>query len=129
MTRRNLCTVALCFLSGLAVCQNLADSRDVWRIGVAEFTGDSLFRENGYLLSSLPLLIRDKIEVVDSHTVSDEEVNRRAEEIRKNAILDQRREISRLYTAFDRLYLADGPDAPGLDPQLVRIEKAVQDLE
>ena len=108
--------------------QILEDSRSDWKVGVAEFSGASLHRENGYLLSSLPLLLRDRLEFVESHTIGEDESERRAVQIVDRSRRREREELADLFKTYDLLYLSHGSGDSQRDAVVVRIEEAQQRL-
>jgi hypothetical protein len=72
MTRRlSLPAILLLIFAGLSPAlgeEAIADTRESWRVGVAEFTSDSLSGENVYLSSSFPLLIHETLSRIETHT-------------------------------------------------------------
>ena len=74
--RLSLPGVLLLFFAGLVPAlgeEQIADRRDTWRVGVAEFTSNGLSAENTYLSSSYPLLIHETLSRIETHTFTGEE--------------------------------------------------------
>jgi hypothetical protein len=52
----------------------LIDQREYWSVGVAAFQGKNLSPENEYLTRSFPLLLRERLEDIPEHYLSEAEV-------------------------------------------------------
>lgn len=51
----------------------VSDTRETWRVGIAEFSSEGLTTENTYLRQSYPLLIHELLSRIETHTFVGEE--------------------------------------------------------
>ncbi len=116
-------------VASVAPAQTLADPSVEWRVGIAAFTGERLRRENGYLLSSIPLLIRDVLSGLDHHYLDEGERAARARRVVDSRVREARKRLGELYVTYDRLFLTDaGAQRAATAQRIDEARKALDDL-
>ena len=92
------------FVGSNIVAQTIIDEKDEWIVGVAAFTGDQLSRENSYLLSSVPLLIRNALSAIDIHNMDQDEKNAYSRRLLIDDIREKKLNLARQYETYDQLH-------------------------
>ncbi|MBN2531546.1 MAG: PEGA domain-containing protein [Spirochaetales bacterium] len=72
-------------------------------VGVSSFTGKDLSDENNYMLKSIPFLLMEGIESLETHTFSEEQKTAYRKSLIRQEILEQNKKLISIKTEMDKL--------------------------
>ena len=79
------------------------DTKTLWKIGIAEFTGINISKENAYLLSSFPHLLVEALSRCDTHIFDEAEQKAYAGRILSRELEKKKKELFQLYRRKDQM--------------------------
>lgn len=86
------------------------DNKTEWRVGVAEFSGANLKKENHHASTTLPLLLYEAISDFHIHRLGDEEKTAYRRRIRDELVRKRRLKLDQIITERDDTLFTEGPD-------------------
>lgn len=105
----------------------LQDPSPAWTLGIAALEGRNLASENRYLLYSIPLLLKESLESVDSHRFDSEERAAYQRELHRLSLRLQSRRIEKIRDRREQDFWLDG-DTEETFAEEIRRQGEVYDL-
>ena len=119
-----------CF-SHILYAQTPFDSRTTWRVGVSEFSGINISKENRYLLSSLPLLFLERIVGCQEHVLNNSEIVAYRAKLIELAVKAKEKELSQKLADRDRLFFrlkVTEQDFEAIDNSILGLRSTIEEL-
>ncbi|MBT3275001.1 MAG: PEGA domain-containing protein [Spirochaetales bacterium] len=116
-----IASVWICLLGAYPAFSQIelpVDDRDVWRIGIAEFSSIGLSPENNYVSSSFPLMIFETLSRCDSHTYAPEESKDYRKVIVQTRIDELQKELDLAVSARDKSFVSGASEEKLADKDL-----------
>ncbi|QEN07457.1 PEGA domain-containing protein [Oceanispirochaeta crateris] len=85
----------------------LTIQKDSWNIGINRFSGTNLAKQQEYLLTSLPLLLKEEISDIDNHKVSTDERQHMIDQYVQDQIISVEKSISLIHNQRDKLLFSE----------------------
>jgi len=98
-----------------------------WVVGISSLTGVNLSPENRHLLHSVPLLLQESIQTVETHRFTAEEKNHYRLLRREDALQDVRESIRKIKEKQERAFFQSGGEYDA-EPYRVELEQAYAKL-
>ena len=115
------------FAGGRGEEYRISDGRESWSCRFTQLEAEDLGERYRYILTSLPLLLLDRLDDIPAHVLSEDEIEARARRLVRERIEEKERKISSLIERKDELFL-DGKEAEQAETE-EEIEELRKDIE